>query len=899
MATIVIDDKTYHAEKGKNLLETSLSLGLDLPYFCWHPAMGSVGACRQCAVKKFKDKEDTQGKIVMACMEPVAEEARISIDDPEARRFRKQVIESLMTNHPHDCPTCDEGGECHLQDMTVMTGHNYRRYRFNKRTYRNQFLGPFLNHEMNRCIQCYRCVRFYKDYAGGKDLDVFGAHNHVYFGRAEDGALENEFSGNLVEVCPTGVFTDKTLKKQYTRKWDLTHGPSICHQCSLGCNIIGGERYGSLRRILSRYNGEVNGYFICDRGRFGYEFVNGEDRMRLPFAKRNGLFEAVSPKAALTEAAALLAPGKKVIGIGSPRASLESNFALKSLVGADHFYLGQSHTDDLLSRKALKILQSIPVRTPSMKEMEKSDAILILGEDVTNSAPMMALALRQAARGRHFDRATTIGIDHWNDQAVREAAQGAQNPLFIAMSHATPLDDAAQKTCFDHPDNLARLGFSVAAKIDPEAPAPSDLPAAAEDLAEQIAASLSGAERPLIISGGGLQTPAILEAAANIALALHRRAKTPLLSLIFSEANSVGLSLLGGKPLEDAFSTDADAVIILENDLFRRASEKNVKQLLEKTGRVLTLDHIHTPTADFADLVLPAGAFAESGGTLVSQEGRAQRFYQVYVPYEPIRESWRWLVEIGAMTGREKLGEWTNLDKIASALARSQPIFQTIDEIAPPASFRVQGQAIARQPKRYSGRTAMTADRNPHEPAPPADPDSPLGFSMEGRQGQSPSATIPFFWSPGWNSAQSINKYQIEVGGPLHDGDPGKRLFEPVTTAGRYYETIPERWGKTEGVWRLAPIHHIFGSEETSALAPAVKDRSPAPYLALHPEDADVMEVKEDDRIRVELPDGAEHYWPVRLLSSLPAGLAGFPHGLPKMPFLEGLSRVRLSKVKE
>ena len=169
MINIVINGIKHEVKEGKNLLETCLSLGYNLPYFCWHPAMGSVGSCRQCAVKHFKDENDKQGKLIMSCMEPVTDNMIISIDDPEATEFRKGVIEWLMTNHPHDCPVCDEGGECHLQDMTVMTGHNYRRYRFEKRTHTNQYLGPFINHEMNRCIQCYRCVRFYRDYAGGRD----------------------------------------------------------------------------------------------------------------------------------------------------------------------------------------------------------------------------------------------------------------------------------------------------------------------------------------------------------------------------------------------------------------------------------------------------------------------------------------------------------------------------------------------------------------------------------------------------------------------------------------------------------------------------------------------------------------------------------------------------------
>ena len=181
MATLYIDDKPYVVKPGKNILETCLTLGFDLPYFCWHPSLGSVGACRQCAIKVFKNEEDKTGRIIMSCMEPVTDKQRISISDTEATAFRANVIEWLMINHPHDCAVCDEGGSCHLQDMTVMTGHTYRRFQYKKRTYQNQNLGPFINHEMNRCIQCYRCVRFYRDYAGGHDLEAFASKDNVYF----------------------------------------------------------------------------------------------------------------------------------------------------------------------------------------------------------------------------------------------------------------------------------------------------------------------------------------------------------------------------------------------------------------------------------------------------------------------------------------------------------------------------------------------------------------------------------------------------------------------------------------------------------------------------------------------------------------------------------------------
>lgn len=280
MPVIYIDNKPYEVKPGKNFLHIALSLGFDVPYFCWHEALGSVGACRQCAVVQYKDEQDKNGRIVMSCMTDACDGARFSIDHPNAVSFRKSVIELLMTNHPHDCPVCDEGGECHLQDMTVMTGHNYRRYNYKKRTFRNQNLGPLIHHEMNRCITCYRCVRFYSDYAGGKDLNAFCSSNRVYFGRSEEGKLESDFSGNLVEVCPTGVFTDKIFRHQFVRKWDLQSSPAVCQLCSLGCNIYPQERGNILRRITNRYNEKINGYFLCDRGRFGHGFVNNDNRLR-------------------------------------------------------------------------------------------------------------------------------------------------------------------------------------------------------------------------------------------------------------------------------------------------------------------------------------------------------------------------------------------------------------------------------------------------------------------------------------------------------------------------------------------------------------------------------------------------------------------------------------------
>lgn len=887
MATIFIDNQPYVVKDGQNLLHACLSLGFNLPYFCWHPAMGSVGACRQCAVKQFRDENDTRGRLVMACMTPAADKTRISIEDPGAHEFRASVIEWMMLNHPHDCPVCDEGGECHLQDMTVMTGHTYRRYRSTKRTFYNQDLGPFVNHEMNRCIQCYRCVRFYRGYAGGHDFDAFVLRNHVYFGRQSDGVLESEFSGNLVEVCPTGVFTDKTLKQHYTRKWDLETAPSICANCGVGCNTIPGARYGMLRRIRNRFNEQVNGYFLCDRGRYGYEFVNSEKRVRSALLAEAGGQAQATRAAALQHLQTIFASGAKPVGIGSPRASLEDNFALRTLVGADNFYLGISDLEHRLLKSMLDITRSGPAHNPSLQEIRNADAVFILGEDVTNTAPVIALALRQAVRRQPMKIAAQMRIPEWDDGSVREALQQAKGPFFIASPYATRLDDVATQVYNAAPDDLARLGFAVARSLNAASPAVSDLPAETQTLAETIAKALSEAEHPLIIAGPGCGSEAVIQAAANIAQALCANGRPALLRYTVPESNSLGLMLMGGGELGAAARAiatgSADTIITLENNLYRRADAATVDAMLSTVRHLIAVDSLASATTAKAEVVLPAATFAEGDGTFVNDEGRAQRFYQVFIPEGDIQEGWRWLRDIMPTARRSEIEVWQDLDTITAALAEQMSIFRSVPDIAPPADFRMAGQKIPRQPARYSGRTAMRANINVSEPQTPPDPDSPLAFTMEGYKGQPPPALIPRFWAPGWNSIQALNKYQEEVGGPLRGGSPGIRLIEAATgNPAHYFGEIPAAFAPRTGELLLVPVYHIYGSEERSMLTPGVAELAPAPYIGLNAAAAEGLQAQEGDQIELAY-NGTTYHLPVRLMPSLPTGTAGLPAGLPAL----------------
>ncbi|KPD02948.1 NADH-ubiquinone oxidoreductase subunit G [Moellerella wisconsensis ATCC 35017] len=899
MATIHVDGKEYDVNGADNLLQACLSLGLDIPYFCWHPALGSVGACRQCAVKQYQNAEDTRGRLVMSCMTPAADGTFISIDDEEAKMFRESVVEWLMTNHPHDCPVCEEGGNCHLQDMTVMTGHTMRKYRFTKRTHLNQDLGPFISHEMNRCIACYRCVRYYKDYADGTDLGVYGAHNYIYFGRPEDGTLESEFSGNLVEVCPTGVFTDKTHSERYNRKWDMQFAPGVCQQCSLGCNTSPGERYGELRRIENRFNGSVNQYFLCDRGRFGYGYVNRKDRPRQPLLIKDGVQQVLSAVDAMRSGAQILNQAQKVIGIGSPRASIESNYALRALVGAENFYSGLSAAEQGRLELMLNLLQKGGVYTPNLREIEGYDAVLVLGEDLTQTGARMALSVRQAVKGKAREMAAAQKVADWQIAAVMNIGQRAKYPLFVTHVDDTRLDDVAAFNYRAAVDDQARFGFAIAHAINGEAPAVDGLSAELSAKVEIVAQALASAKKPLIISGSHAASDAIIQAAANVALALKAKGNQVGLSYIAPHANSFGLAMMNAEPLDSALaqieSGAVDTAIVMENDLYRHGSVKAIDSALTKLKQLIVADHQRTAIMDKADLILPAASFAESDGTLVNQEGRAQRYFQVFDPsfYDHsivMNESWRWLHSLQTEAQMREI-DWSQLDDVIADCVAALPQFAPIVDAAPKASFRIRGQKLARSPHRYSGRTSMLANVSVHEQRQPQDKDTAFAFSMEGNNSPTaPRQQIPFAWAPGWNSPQAWNKFQTEVGGHLRFGDPGVRLFDGQDGNIGYFTTIPAAYQPKESEWIVAPYYHLFGSDEMSQRAEVIQQRMPEPYVMLSQSDAQTLGMTPG--AMAEFSHAGQAYrLSVRISAHLAQGQIGLPLGMPGIaPVMAGIS---------
>lgn len=597
MPTLTIDNQTVTVPDGTNVLEAANRLGIVIPHFCYHEALGAVGSCRLCAMKF--EQGPVKG-IQMACMVGAQDGMVVSTVDVDAQELRASVIEWLMLNHPHDCPVCDEGGECQLQDMTIAGGHGVRRYQGTKRTWINQDLGPFIEQEMNRCIQCYRCVRTYQEYCGGTDFGVMGSRNRLFYGRFKDGKLESPFSGNLADVCPTGVFTDKSYRFR-SRIWDLQEAPSICPHCSLGCSVIPGARYRELQRIRSGVNRQTNGFFICDRGRFGYGHANHPERPRMPRLQGADASwpEALKlAKKRLADIASKVGP-ETIALLSSPRATLESQAQLRNWaldLGGARFCSEALPRRDRGTRRLTSLLGD---KARSLEEVRTSDCLLLIGSDPLNEAPLLGLAIRQAVR------------------------QGAQ----VTVMDPRPVELPCQfKRLQVHPDRLPELLKGLAGD--------ETLPEI-----ETLKGALEKAQRPILCGGIDLLGEAGVEALDAVA----DRFKAGLF-VSLGGPNSFGGALLAGEGpdadqlCEEMLAGEIRALVCLESDPLADGPQR-MARALGKLEFLLVLDHAPNRLSRQADVFLPTTTLAESSGSLVNNEGRMLSFSSVFSPGTPLKVS--------------------------------------------------------------------------------------------------------------------------------------------------------------------------------------------------------------------------------------------------------------------
>jgi NADH-quinone oxidoreductase subunit G len=632
MPKLTIDHQLIEVPEGTKVIEAAGRLGIEIPRFCFHPALGAVGACRVCAVKFI---EGPVKGVNMSCMIEATEGMVVSTTDPEAVEFRQHVIEWLMLNHPHDCPVCDEGGHCLLQDMTVSGGHGMRRYAGNKRTHNDQYLGPLIQHEMNRCIQCYRCVRYYREYSGYTDLGVMGIGSRVYYGRIEDGTLESPFAGNLVDICPTGVFTDKPSRFK-GRCWDFQRTDSICIHCALGCHTVVSARYRDVVRQEARFSPQVNGHFICDRGRYGFYYAVDKDRPRRAHVEgRDTEWQEAMDRAAerLTKISRANGPDA-VACVGSGRSSLGALAALDLLCGQNNWRGPVCWTHGRAAQTVgCAVSRLTPSLAVSLSQVAGADLIIVLGADPVNEAPMLATTLRQA----HRTGARIIVAD----------PRPVSLPFDFEHKAIRPGDLAAWiggliKGWVDR-ETLKKIGGQAFTFYDSIPPLKPGL----DEGMDRDVESMRQCWHPVIVCGTDTVSPEIPEVAADLALILEASGKKAGLFYQLPAANSFGATLAHDakesveQVLADIEKGSIKALVIVEYDLFRQVPRERLEQALSRLEFLVVLDYLNTPAVDVADVFLPTLSVFEAGGLFINQEGRAQQIGPAFSGGTPITETGR------------------------------------------------------------------------------------------------------------------------------------------------------------------------------------------------------------------------------------------------------------------
>ncbi|VFP79118.1 NADH-quinone oxidoreductase subunit NuoG [Buchnera aphidicola] len=896
MVKIYINKKSFFVKKSDNLLQACLSVGINIPFFCWHPVLGSIGSCRQCAVRVFHDETDQIGSVVMSCMSEIREGIRISVIDSDVKNFQKSIIELMMLNHPHDCPVCSEGGNCHLQDMTVLNQHHIRRYRYKKRIFKNQYLGPFVSHCMNRCITCYRCSRYYTDYAGGKDFGVYGSSNKIYFGRLEDGLLESEYSGNLIDVCPTGVFTDKSNIQNFHRKWDLQYSPSICHGCSIGCNISLGERLGKLCRIDNRYNRKINKYFLCDLGRFGCNYVNSTSVTK-PFIQENNKKKFLDYSDAIKIITTIFRnSSNSILGIGSSRASIESNMALYNLVGKENFSNGMLPELDECVQLIGSIIKNGGIHIPSISEIEKYDVILIISEDITQTASLAALSVRQAVRGIYSHISKNNNIPLWHINAIKNVAQDQKNILFIINGNETKLDDISSLCYFGSIEEQVYFSTLILDHLNGINIKNKDKKSIFMKI-DLITKALCNAKKPLIISGTSYNNIDILKVSFNIAQSLQKKGLPVGLALFPPSANSIGLSLIPSISLNEIFNIiyckKVDILVILENDLYRLYESSFLDNIFKKVNTIIVLDHQNNRTVMHSNVFLPCTNFSESSGNIVNYEARIQRFFQMNDPNLYRKklcklESWRWIQAI-----KNKIYLFSSIisftiDKMMKLCSIWNSVFKKICDSSPSASFRIKGQKIARSPIRFSGRAAMITNKDMHEQKPSVDLDSMFSFSMEGSsQTENNFSFSPFLWSPNWNSNQSFHISSI-------NNKKFKKIYEGILLFHNYKKKFFLDFPIKKFIinkknnfsfFKIIPYYKLLGSEEMSQNYFFKTIKMNFIHVKLNYLDADRLKIKNGDILQFQI-NNIFFRFPVQLSKNISLFHMGLPLGCSGIPII-------------
>ena len=663
MIEIELDGKKVEITEGSMVMHAADKAGTYIPHFCYHKKLSIAANCRMCLVDIEKAP-----KPMPACATPVTQGMVVRTKSPKALQAQKGVMEFLLINHPLDCPICDQGGECQLQDLAVGYGASSSRYREDKRVVFHKDVGPLVSmEEMNRCIHCTRCVRFGQEVAGVMELGMIHRGEHSEITTIVGETIDSELSGNMIDICPVGALTSKPFRYS-ARTWELSRRKSVSPHDSVGANLIVQVKNHQVMRVVPLENEDVNECWIADRDRFSYEALNGDDRLTKPMIKQGGAWkEADWPTAleyvtrGLTQISA--EHGAKSIGaLAAAHSTVEELHLLAKLVrglGSENVDVRTRHAD-FSNAAAAGNARWLGLPIAGLNNLQR---VLVVGSFLRKDHPLLAQRIRQATR--RGAKVHSIHAVH-DDWLMTMASQQSVAPSGWVQV-------------------LADVAVAIGASNGAAAPAHGTATEAAKAIASSL---LSGERKAVLLGNAAAQHP---QAATLLALANWIGEQTGAsVGYLMEAANSVGAQLVRALPGKGGMnagqmlgavpgSTLKAALVLNLEPSLDAANAAAATAALNAAEMVVVMSPFKSAGVDVADVMLPVAPFTETSGTFVNAEGRAQSFHGVVRPLGETRPAWKVLRVLGNMLGLQGFDFDTSEDVRTEALGDATSIAAKLD----------------------------------------------------------------------------------------------------------------------------------------------------------------------------------------------------------------------------
>ena len=657
IVNIEVDGKPVEARKGQMVIEATDAVGAYVPRFCYHEKLSIAANCRMCLVEVEKAP-----KPLPACATPVGEGMKVFTKSPKAIAAQKATMEFLLINHPLDCPICDQGGECELQDLAIGYGRDVSRYNDGKRVVKDKNIGPLVSTDMTRCIHCTRCVRFGEEITGMPQLGTTERGENMKISTYIETSVDHELSANIIDLCPVGALNNKPYRYS-ARAWEMVQQATISPHDCVGSNMYAHVLRGTVKRIVPRENESINETWLADRDRFSYEAIYSSDRLRAPQIKESGEWRELDWEEALNVAAEHLkdADADKVGMLASPSVTVEEGHLLARL--ADH--IGTANIDHRIERRDFSDQDNDPVFPwlgCDIADIEQYDAIFVVGSNLRREAPILAHRVRKAAlAGASVSFASSEEHEYFFD--VDNYLSGAGLVELLSGDGSDQIVAGLKKAG----NSLVLLG-NIAARH------------AAFSTVRALAANIADSTNSTL----GMLSPGANSAGAHLAGVLP----------------TAGKGLHAGSMLDE--SLDAVVLVNIEPDTDLIAVDNAVSKLANQNFVVALTPFVSDALLEAADLLLPIGTFAETSGTYVNVAGTWQSFTGIAKPVGEARPAWKVLRVLGTLLKAD------GFDYVTSEDVRNEIVAELGDI----------------EPAVYSGKTKPAKTNG--EDAPAAEVDTPI-----------------------------------------------------------------------------------------------------------------------------------------------------------------------------